>query len=60
VLILLQKTERDLDLLEINTKSIYPREIVLNSASGRMVNIGVEYPWILVQCKSCKSFGHLV
>jgi hypothetical protein len=28
-------------------------------ANGERVVVGVEYPWLPVKCKKCKSFGHL-
>jgi hypothetical protein len=47
-------------LVEVHTDSTFPREILLKGADGRMVPIAVEYPWIPVQCKNCKSFGHAI
>lgn len=31
-------------LVEVHTESLFPRELVLKGAGGRLVNIGVEYP----------------
>lgn len=45
-------------LVEVNTDSDFPKEIEITNYDGLPVNIGVEYPWLPVQCKTCKSFGH--
>jgi hypothetical protein len=45
-------------LVEVHSDSTFPKEIVIRGAGGQLVSIGVEYPWIPVQCKNCKSFGH--
>ncbi|GLT69275.1 hypothetical protein SLA2020_414370 [Shorea laevis] len=45
-------------LVEVNTESDFPKEIEIINSDGLPVNIGVEYPWLPVQCKTCKSFGH--
>ena len=45
-------------LVEVHSDSTLPKEIVIKGAGGQLVSIKVEYSWIPVQCKNCKSFGH--
>jgi hypothetical protein len=44
--------------VEVHFDSTFPKEIVIKGVGGQLVSIGVEYPWIPIQCKNCKSFGH--
>ena len=46
-------------LVEINIDSDFPKEAEVVGADGSRVIVGVEYPWIPVKCKKCKTFGHL-
>jgi hypothetical protein len=46
-------------LVEVNIDSNFPKEVEIVGANGIRVVVGVEYPWILIKCKKCKSFGHL-
>jgi hypothetical protein len=46
-------------LVEINIDSDFPKEVEVVGADGNRVIVGVEYPWIPVKCKKCKTFGHL-
>lgn len=47
-------------LVEVNTTSIFPKELFLKGIGGRMITVGVEYPWIPMQCSHCHAFGHVV
>jgi hypothetical protein len=47
-------------LVEVNTTSIFPKELFLKGIGGRMITVGVEYPWIPMQCSHCHAFGHAV
>jgi hypothetical protein len=44
---------------EVNVDSEFPKDIEVVGANGERVVVGVEYPWLPVKCKKCKSFGHL-
>ena len=46
-------------LVEVNVDYEFPKEIEVVGANGESAVVGVEYPWLLVKCKKCKSFGHL-
>jgi hypothetical protein len=39
-------------LVEVHSDSTFPKEIVIKGVGGQLVSIGVEYPWIPVQCKN--------
>lgn len=47
-------------LVEVNTQSSFAKEISVYGADGKPIKMGVEYPWLPLQCKSCKAFGHAV
>lgn len=47
-------------MVEVNSDSTFPKEILIKGASGRLFTIGVEYLGIPLKCKNCKSFGHRV
>jgi hypothetical protein len=46
-------------LIEVNVDSEFPKEIEIEGADGVRVTVGIEYPWLPVKCKKCRSFGHL-
>jgi hypothetical protein len=46
-------------LVEINIESDFPKKVEVVGVDGNRVIVGVEYPWIPVKCKKCKTFGHL-
>jgi hypothetical protein len=45
-------------LVEIDTKSVCPKEIHIRRANGTIITIGVEYPWLPQKCSGCGKFGH--
>jgi hypothetical protein len=47
-------------LVEVHSDSSFPKEILVKGAGGRMFTVGVEYPWIPLKFKNCKSFGNAV
>jgi hypothetical protein len=46
-------------LVEENVDFEFPKDIEVKGATGERVVVGVEYPWLPIKCKKCKSFGHL-
>jgi hypothetical protein len=46
-------------LAEVNVDYDFPKEIEVEGADGKKVVVGIEYPWLPVKCKKCRSFGHL-
>jgi hypothetical protein len=46
-------------LVEIDTKSVCPKEIHIRRANGTIISIGVEYPWLPPKCSGCGKFGHV-
>ena len=46
-------------LVEVDMNSNFPKEIEVVGVDGSRVVVGIEYPWLPVKCKKCKSFGHL-
>jgi hypothetical protein len=46
-------------LVEVDMDSNFPKEIEVVGVDGSKVVVGIEYPWLPVKCKKCKSFGHL-
>jgi hypothetical protein len=46
-------------LIEVNVDSKFLKEIEIEGANGVKVTVGIEYPWLPVKCKKCRSFGHL-
>jgi hypothetical protein len=46
-------------LVEVDMESNFPKEIEVVGVDGSRVVVGIEYPWLPVKCKKCKSFGHL-
>ncbi|XP_059431576.1 uncharacterized protein LOC132165089 [Corylus avellana] len=46
-------------LVEVDIDSDFPREVEVVGADGGRVAVGIEYPWLPIKCKKCKSFGHL-
>lgn len=45
-------------LVEVNSDFDFPKEIEIVGADGSLVIVGIEYPWLPLKCKKCKSFGH--
>jgi hypothetical protein len=45
-------------LVEVNIDSDFPKEVEIVGVNGQPVVVGIEYPWIPLKCKKCKSFGH--
>jgi hypothetical protein len=46
-------------LVEIDTKSMCPKEVTIRRKDGRTVSIEVVYPWLPPKCSSCGGFGHI-
>jgi hypothetical protein len=46
-------------LVEIDIDSVFPKEVEVIGVDGGRVVVGIEYPWLPVKCKKCRSFGHL-
>jgi hypothetical protein len=46
-------------LVEVNVDSEFPKEVEVIGVDGERVVVGIEYPWVPVKSKKCKSFGHL-
>jgi hypothetical protein len=45
-------------LIEVNVDSNFLKEIEIKGVEGERVTVGIEYPWLHVKCKKCKTFGH--
>jgi hypothetical protein len=45
-------------LVEVNIDSDFPKEVEIAGLNGQTVVVGIEYPWIPLKCKKCKTFGH--
>jgi hypothetical protein len=45
-------------LAEVDIDSVFPKEVEVIGVDGGRV-VGIEYPWLPVKCKKCRSFGHL-
>jgi hypothetical protein len=45
-------------LVEIDTSSECPKEILISRAHGSTLSIGVEYPWLPPKYTGCGGFGH--
>jgi hypothetical protein len=46
-------------LVVVDMESGFPKEIEIVGVDRGRVVVGIEYPWLLLKCKKCKSFGHL-
>jgi hypothetical protein len=46
-------------LVEVDMEFGFPKEIKIVGVDGGRVVVGIEYPWLALKCKKCKSFGHL-
>jgi hypothetical protein len=45
-------------LVEVDMNSNFPKELEVVGVDGSRVVVGIEYPWLPVKCKKCKTFGH--
>jgi hypothetical protein len=45
-------------LVEVDIDSAFPKEVEIIGINGDVVKIGIEYPWLPIKCKKCRSFGH--
>jgi hypothetical protein len=45
-------------LVEIDTKSECPKEVIVCRKNGENVAIGVQYPWLPPKCSLCGGIGH--
>lgn len=46
-------------LVEMDIDSNFPKEVEVVCADGVRIVVGIEYPWLPIKYKKCKSFGHL-
>jgi hypothetical protein len=46
-------------LVEVDIDSMFPKEVKVIGVDGGRVVVGIEYPWLPIKCKKCRSFGHL-
>jgi hypothetical protein len=46
-------------LVEIDVDSDFPKEIEIIGINGVVVKVGIDYPWLPIKCKKCRSFGHV-
>ena len=46
-------------LVEVNVDSKFPKQVEVVGADGEREVVGIEYPWLPIKCKKCKSFGQL-
>jgi hypothetical protein len=46
-------------LVEVDIDSMFSKEVEVIGVDGGRVVVGIEYPWLPVKCKKCRSFGHL-
>lgn len=44
--------------VEVDAQSPLPHSIDLTTSTGRMVKVGVKYPWRPLRCVACNIFGH--
>lgn len=44
--------------VEVDAQSPLPHSIDLITSTGRMVKVGVKYPWRPLRCVACNIFGH--
>ncbi|KAK1554682.1 hypothetical protein Q3G72_015780 [Acer saccharum] len=44
-------------LVEVHSDSTFPKEVVIKGAGGQLVFVGVEYPWIPIQCNEWKEIS---
>lgn len=45
-------------LVEIDTASVCPKEVIVQKENGSTISVGIEYPWLPPKCLECGSFGH--
>ena len=46
-------------LVEVNVDFEFPKEVEVVGADRERVVVGIEFPWLPVKCKKCKSFSQL-
>lgn len=44
-------------LVEVHSDSKFSREIVLKGARGKLIHVGIEYPWIWLIAKTVRLFS---
>jgi phage FluMu protein Com len=42
----------------VNVDSNFLKEIEIKGVEGERVTVDIEYLWLHVKCKKCKTFGH--
>uniref|UniRef100_A0A803PAS3 DUF4283 domain-containing protein n=1 Tax=Cannabis sativa TaxID=3483 RepID=A0A803PAS3_CANSA len=47
-------------LVEMDISDEHPRRIEFLNEHGQLIELPVEYEWLPVQCKNCRSYGHLM
>jgi hypothetical protein len=45
-------------LVEVTMDSDFPQEVEIIDVDGKPINVSIGYPWLLTNCKKCKSFDH--
>ncbi|XP_062086254.1 uncharacterized protein LOC133792370 [Humulus lupulus] len=47
-------------LVEMDTTDAPPRVIQFLNEKGQLVEQGIDYEWLLVKCKTCMGYGHIM
>ena len=45
--------------VEVDVNAQFPEEIEVDMGNGHACVVGIEYPWIPIECSKCCVFGHL-
>jgi hypothetical protein len=45
-------------LVEIDTASVCPKEVIIQKENGSTISVGIEHPWLPPKRSGCGSFGH--
>ena len=45
-------------VVEVDVESELPKELDVVDGDGKLIIVGIEYPWIPIKCSKCKAFGH--
>lgn len=44
-------------LVDVDVDYALPKELVVDVGDGKLITVGVEYPWLPIKCTRCKSLG---
>jgi hypothetical protein len=45
-------------VVEVDVELEIPKELDVVDGDGKLIIVGIEYPWIPIKCPKCKAFGH--